>query len=136
MVSVGRVGRAARPRIPLRDIAEHVLGKNYDLSVVLCGNETIRRLNRAYRGKAEPTNILSFPYAPYAGEIFFNTGRVRREAEKYRVPQAAYAAYIFIHGLLHLKGFKHGSKMEIEEARILRRFGYREPHSRADTTTR
>jgi probable rRNA maturation factor len=101
-----------------------VLGNKYDVSVVFCGEKLSQRLNRTYRKKNKPTNVLSFPLSKHEGEIFLNLIRIKKEAQKKGLPWAGYLSYLFIHGLLHLKGHDHGSRMEAEEKRILKLFGF------------
>ena len=96
------------PGWPFADYKEKILGSKYDLSLVFCGPALARRLNREQRGKDKVTNILSFPLTKSSGEIF-----IKLPASDFSV------GHLFIHGLLHLKGFNHGSKMEVEEKRFL-----------------
>jgi probable rRNA maturation factor len=112
-----------RPRIPFSKIADKVLGKNYDLSLVFCGDHLSRRLNREFRQRDYPTNVLSFPIDKQAGEIFLNLAKATRESRAQGENFDLWVAYLFIHGLLHLKGFDHSSRMENEEQKIISAFG-------------
>jgi probable rRNA maturation factor len=94
-------------------IKNAALGKRYELSLVFLSKPQMRRINRIYRGKDKPTNILSFPLDKKSGEIFICPA----------VIEPAELMPLFIHGLVHLKGFDHGSKMEREERQILKEFG-------------
>lgn len=94
-----------------KKIKNEVLGKEYDLSIVFAGNALMKKLNKTYRKKPEAANVLSFPLSRKEGEIFIN---------KKLAKQKDYIDYLFIHSLLHLKGFKHGKKMEKEEKKIWR----------------
>lgn len=96
---------------PLSVWQEKVLGKNYDLSLVFCGSAKARALNLKFRNKDKVANILSFPLSPNSGEIF-----IKLPATVFSVP------HLFIHGLLHLKGLTHSSKMEVEERKFLTLF--------------
>ena len=69
------------PSLPFLRIKERVLGKHYELSVVFIGDKRSRDLNKRYRGKDRPTNILSFPLSASEGEIFINL----RQAKKMRL---------------------------------------------------
>ena len=60
------------------------------------------------------SNVLSFPLSKTSGEILI----CKAAAKPYTVE------FLFIHGLLHLKGLKHGAIMEGEESRLLKRFGF------------
>lgn len=110
--------------VPFREIKERVLGKKYDLSLVLCGDSKSRRLNRTHRSKDYATNVLSFPLDDTTGEIFLNIRKAEREAKKYNHSTKKHIVYLLIHGMLHLKGFAHGSTMESEEVKILKHFGF------------
>jgi len=101
------------PRIPFEKIKDKVLGKKYELSLVFCGDKLSQKLNRTYRQKNYPTNILSFPVSKNSGEIFINLSRTKG----FSVP------HLFIHGLLHLKGMQHGDRMETREKALLKAFG-------------
>ena len=97
-------------------IKEYVLGKRYDLSVAFLSATEMRR---AMKYKKEPTkktsNVLAFPLSKTSGEILL----CKSSAAPYTVD------YLFIHGLLHLKGLRHGVTMEHEERRIMKKFGLR-----------
>ncbi|MBP9771874.1 MAG: rRNA maturation RNase YbeY [Candidatus Pacebacteria bacterium] len=103
-------------------IAKSILGARYDLSVVLVGNARSHRLNLTYRGKDKPTNVLAFPVTETDGEIYLNIPYAIKEAPRYDHAPAHHLTYLFIHGLLHLKGLNHGPKMEALEAKLLKRF--------------
>jgi rRNA maturation RNase YbeY len=99
-------------------IKDKVLGKNYELSLVFVGKDLGRRLNREHRQKDYVTDILSFPYDKNSGEIFINPQKANVKAKEFDRTSKNYLIFIFIHGLFHLKGFDHGSRMEGEEARV------------------
>jgi len=124
MVHIESTVKARLPRIPYLKIADKILKKEYELSLVFIGEARSRQLNYRFRKKDRPTNILSFHLSRNEGEIFMNIGRIRKEAIKLGVSMPAYTAYIFIHGLLHLKGLPHGSRMESEERKFLKLFKY------------
>lgn len=108
---------------PFERIKEHTLGKRYDLSLVLCGDTKARRLNQTYRNKSYNPNVLSFPIDTSSGEIYINVRQAEREAKKYGHTFKKHLSYLLIHGMLHLKGMAHGSRMEHEENAILSHFG-------------
>ena len=99
-----------------------VLGKNYELSLVCIGNKASQRLNKAYRGKDMPTNILAFPLGKEEGEIFIDLKKSRADAPLFERAYSNFVGFLFIHALLHLKGFEHGSKMEGKEVSLRNRF--------------
>ncbi len=90
-----------------KKIKNQVLGKKFDLSVVFADRAMMKKLNETYRKKKGATDILSFSLSKTMGEIFINKKAVNPD-------------YLFIHSLLHLKGLKHGKKMEVEEKKICR----------------
>ncbi len=83
--------------------------KQVDVSVALVGQEKIKELNRKYRGKNRPTDVLSFLYNKKMGEIVI----CPKEVEKGKLAQ------VLIHGVLHLLGYDHKKspkKMKNKEA--------------------
>ena len=103
-------------------IKRHVLGKTYTLSLTFIGDARSQTLNKTYRRKDYPTNVLSFPLDAASGEILINLALAKREARKFGTTQARHTTYLFIHGLLHLKGHTHGDTMEKQEKALLKRF--------------
>ncbi len=101
---------------------EAVLGKKYRLSVVVITLAKMRSLNRTYRKKDAPTDILSFPLSKTEGEIFLNLTEAGKESKKFGRPFENFIAFLFIHGLVHLKGFAHGSRMEVLERKFRNKF--------------
>ena len=96
-------------------IKDAVLGKRYDLSVALIAPAAMRRAMKYKKVSTKKvSNVLSFPLSKTSGEILI----CKAAAKPYGVP------FLFIHGLLHLKGLKHGATMEREEDRLLKRFGF------------
>ena len=110
------------PRVPFEKIKDAVLGKSYSLSLVFIGEARSRKLNRSYRDKDKATNILSFPYDKKSGEIFITPAVARREAKDFDRTYDNFVAFLFIHGLLHLKGMQHGSRMERAEEKLRKKF--------------
>lgn len=110
------------PRIPFAKIAEAALGKEYDCSLVIVTPKKSRELNNTYREKDTSTNILSFPLGENEGEIFLDIKKVREEAPLFERSYTNFTAFLFIHGLLHLKGLDHGDIMEKEEKKIRKIF--------------
>ncbi|OHA21373.1 MAG: rRNA maturation RNase YbeY [Candidatus Taylorbacteria bacterium RIFCSPHIGHO2_01_FULL_51_15] len=100
-----------------------VLGKNYELSVVFVTSTEMKKLNTRYREKSRPTDILSFPLSPTSGEIIFCLAEVTEQARVFDRTPLNFLKFLFIHGLLHLKGLRHGSRMEREEIKFRKKFG-------------
>jgi len=98
-------------------------------------------LNRHYRGRAGPTNVLSFPFEPppgvpeldLIGDLVVCAPVVEREAQQQGKPLAAHWAHLVIHGVLHLLGFDHqdpaeAAEMEALETHILGGLGFPPPY--------
>lgn len=100
-----------------------ILGKKYELSLVIVSKSEIKKLNKKYRGIDKPTDILSFPLSSNEGEIFINLDMAKIEAMKFDRSYENFLGFLFIHGLVHLKGFDHSSTMESIEACFRNKFG-------------
>lgn len=122
-INIVHMSKGKLPRLPFSDMKNAILGKEYDLSLVIVGPTKIKELNRAYRDIDKPTDILSFPLEKDSGEIFICPSLSRIEAKKFDKPYENFLGFLFIHGLLHLKGMEHSSTMEAEEAKYCARFG-------------
>lgn len=112
------------------------------LSIRIVGAAESRRLNRTWRGKDKPTNVLSFPSvdpgfimtgAPL-GDLAICAPVVAREAREQGKPPRAHWAHMVVHGVLHLLGYDHeidrdAELMEAREVAILAHFGYANPYA-------
>jgi probable rRNA maturation factor len=110
------------------------------LGVRVVGPAESRRLNRAYRGKDKPTNVLSFPASREERELCGSLGDlvvcaavVAAEARDQGKERAAHWAHMVVHGVLHLHGYDHerpraARAMERLEVEILDGFGYQNPY--------
>ncbi len=102
-----------------------------DLELILCDDETIRELNREYRGKDRPTDVLSFPLdgvLPHQplGSLVVSADRVREKASELGHTEAEELTLLFIHGLLHLLGYDHETdegEMRAKEEALIRELG-------------
>ncbi len=104
-------------------IKNSVLGETYNLSLCFIGEKKIKTLNGTYRQKDYATDILSFSLDKKNGEIFICEKKAKQKALEFKRPYKKFLPFLFIHGLLHLKGMAHGSKMEREEERFQKEFG-------------
>lgn len=100
------------PHLPFLKLKNRLLGKKYDLSVVFTDNNTTRRLNKIYRGKNKPANVLSFPLGKHHGEIFLSLKEIKKSEKDLKRRGGALVGFFLIHAVLHLKGLSHGSTME------------------------
>jgi rRNA maturation RNase YbeY len=121
-LSIANLTKGKHPSLPFVNIKEAILGKNFELSLVFVGDAVSKKLNRTYREKNKPTNVLAFPLSKNSGEIFINLPLARTEAPKYNSNFKKHVLYLLIHGLLHLKGHRHGSKMDKAEFAFLNKF--------------
>lgn len=114
-----------RPRIDevlFLKIKDAILGKRYELSVVFVGEDKIKSLNKIYRSKDRATDILSFPITKDAGEVFICDKKSKQKSKLYKRSHQNFLYFLFIHGLVHLKGFDHGDIMEKVEEKFRKKF--------------
>jgi len=114
-----------------------------EATILFSSDETVAELNRTWRGKQGPTNVLSFPSAQgraaldaprHIGDIALAFGVVTREARDQEKSLAAHTSHLLVHGLLHLAGFDHMSDaeaeiMEAREIEILKGLGIADPYA-------
>jgi probable rRNA maturation factor len=134
------VQRAVSPRgLPsassLRSFARAALpARHGELTIRIVGAGESRELNRGYRGKDKPTNVLSFHgEKPVLGDLVICAPVVASEAREQGKAARAHWAHMVVHGCLHLQGFDHehepeASRMEAREASILKRLGFPDPY--------
>ena len=129
----------AAARATLAGRAEHLI-----VSVILTDDVELRRLNRTYRGRDAPTNVLSFSLADPAspgnagapvllGDVVLAFETVEREAAEQAKPLADHLRHLVVHGVLHLLGFDHeraaaAAIMEAREVEILTGLGVPDPY--------
>ncbi|MEK7163325.1 MAG: rRNA maturation RNase YbeY [Patescibacteria group bacterium] len=111
------------PRLPFAPIKNAVLGRDYDLSLVFIGDGESSKMNLKTRGKNHISDVLSFNLDENAGEIFINPIEAKRQAPDFGETFPKFIGYLYIHGLVHLKGMVHGSTMERTEAKFRKQFG-------------
>lgn len=111
------------PRLSFLDFKNTILGKKYELSILFAGESLCRKLNKQFRDKDYATNILSFPLSETSGEIVINLKKVRKDALEFERSYENFLAYLLIHGMLHLKGYDHGSTMDSEEIKYQKKLG-------------
>ena len=112
----------------------------WDLAVRVVGAAESRRLNRRYRRRDRPTNVLSFPAtvshadgARPLGDLVVCAPVVAREARAQDKSLAQHWAHMIVHGTLHLLGYDHervhdARRMERYEVGVLRTLGYPNPY--------
>ncbi len=117
--------RGAVPRVPFLALKNAVLGEEYELSLALLTAAEATRVTQEVKHKDKASNVLSFPLSETSGEILLCPATARRECKEFSMTPRIFIAYLFIHGLLHLRGLDHGDTMEREERRILKQFALR-----------
>ncbi|MGL5656137.1 MAG: rRNA maturation RNase YbeY [Fusobacteriaceae bacterium] len=129
----------------LQKYVEDVINDEYDpekpvyMSLYLTDNDKIQEINRDYRGKDSPTDVISFAYhetdgfdiGPYdvLGDIVISLPRVEEQSKDYGHSLEREFYYVLTHGILHLLGYDHiddADKVEMRqrEEEILSKFGY------------
>ena len=98
----------------------------YEMTIRLVDEEESQTLNREYRGKDKPTNVLSFPFEvpegielPLLGDLVICRQVVEREAIEQQKPLSHHWAHMVVHGVLHLRGYDHIKDDEAEEMEAL-----------------
>lgn len=111
-----------------------------EIAIVLTDDSAIQALNRKWRGRDEPTNVLSFPGNPHSaaephlGDIVIAFETVACEAGAESKAFTHHLAHLAVHGYLHLLGYDHDTDRKAEameqfEARILKRLGIADPYT-------
>ncbi|MES0883316.1 rRNA maturation RNase YbeY [Roseibium sp. SCP14] len=116
--------------------------ENTEVSLLFTDDVSIRRLNKQWRDKDKPTNVLSFPgsdpqgdvYGPLLGDIVFAHDTIVREAEEMGVDFSDHLSHLTVHGLLHLFDYDHQESDEAElmeclEKSILAALGVDDPYA-------
>jgi len=115
--------------------------EEFEASVMLTDDAQIRELNRTWRNKDKPTNVLSFP-APeppgssgprHLGDIALAYETLVRESEEESKELAHHFAHLIVHGVLHLLGYDHEVEAEADimeglEVKALATLGIADPY--------
>ena len=135
-VQYGVKGRGVPSRAQLRRWAHAALERDARVTVRIVGGVEARTLNRKFRGRNHPTNVLTFVMrsgSPLEGDLALCAPVIAREAHAQGKTLSAHYAHLVVHGVLHLQGYDHetrrdASAMEQRESRIVARLGYPDPH--------
>ena len=122
-----------------------------EVSLRFTSDDEVQQLNRQYRGKDKPTNVLSFPMVQpdlletvsqnsddgelLLGDIVLAHGVCAAEAAEKGIALQAHASHLIVHGVLHLLGYDHQGSAEAEdmeslERGIMARLGLHDPYDR------
>ncbi|UCH29241.1 MAG: rRNA maturation RNase YbeY [Myxococcales bacterium] len=97
-----------------------------ELSILLCDDDAIRRLNRRYRKKNKATDVLAFPMqegpgpatqTDLLGDVVISLPTATRQAKERDRPIIEEVTFLLAHGLLHLCGYDHATRQEEREMR-------------------
>lgn len=149
-------GRGWPPVRTLRALVERALEACFDapipplaegseVSILFTDDAEVRTLNRQYREKDAPTNVLSFPaparipgrFGPALGDIALARETIAAEAAAGDLTFADHLTHLIVHGFLHLLGYDHETEseavvMEGLETAILGSLGIADPYAGAD----
>lgn len=138
-------------RIALRaahNAAGELSNPRLSISILFTSDAEVHVLNREWRSKDKPTNVLSFPMLERAellvlaadgppellGDIALALETCQREAEEQGIPLVDHATHLIVHGLLHLAGYDHetspgdAAEMEALEIKALAMLGIADPY--------
>jgi len=143
------VQSAVTAALELCPVAQKLIGNGVEMeiSIVLAHDALVQELNREYRDKDKPTNVLSFaqldgddgwaePTGPgpcALGDLILAYETVEREAREENKPFEHHLTHLVIHGILHLLGYDHidddeAEEMESLEIQILKRLSITDPY--------
>ena len=141
LVDESWVGRIAQQVLKAEEVAPP-----YEMSLVFTDSETVRRLNRDYRGMDEPTDVLAFYMLPQKeaadffalppdgvtrlGEVIISYPQAVEQAKEQEHSTERELALLVIHGILHLLGYDHEepeeeAKMRTREKEFLEKCLFR-----------
>jgi probable rRNA maturation factor len=113
--------------------------RTYQVALVLIDDGEMRTLNRTWRGKDAPTNVLSFPSGEmgasgFLGDVVLAHETTRREAREQNIALQDHVLHLVVHGVLHLLGFDHtedeaAERMERLERTALAALGIGDPYA-------
>lgn len=137
----GIVDAAPRAVAAACAVADRAFVPGAEVSLLLADDATLRTLNRDWRGKDKPTNVLSFPAvppeaiaaSPVIGDIAIAYETVLREAAEEGKAPLDHATHLVVHGMLHLLGYDHETdadavQMEALEVKALASLGIGDPY--------
>lgn len=146
---------ATRALAALSQVAPELANPRLSASLLFSDDAEVHALNREWRGKDKPTNVLSFPMLEreellalasegppeLLGDIALALETCAREAADKGVPLEHHAAHLIVHGLLHLAGHDHvhsdaeAAAMEALEIKALALMGIADPYGDRDPAT-
>ncbi len=107
-------------------------GQTFHVSLLICGDERIKKLNHAHRQKDKVTDVLSFPAHEslrklaraendvFLGDLAISIPQARRQAKAFNIPVWDEFIHLYFHGLLHLVGFDH--EISAQEEKLMQKW--------------
>lgn len=113
-------------KVMKKDIDKKLFKRHGQIDLVLVGDKKIQAMNKEYRKKDKPTDVISFAYLEVThyelepgdiivGDIFISVDTAKRQAVEHGHDLKKELAILFVHGLLHCMGFDHNTDEEEEE---------------------
>jgi len=121
--------RRTASRAVFSKIANDVLPE-WDISLVFVGATRAKDLNKKLRGKNYVPNVLSYIVGEKSGEIIICLSEAKKQSLDFNLTPYTFTLYLFIHAVLHIKGWVHGANMDKCEQKLLKR--YEATHSDRD----
>ena len=140
MILIEPDAHVPRSALPKRELSRFLnracerVGVEGEITVLLTSDERMQELNRTFRRKNKPTDVLSFPPATAAfagetasgGDLAISAGIAQQQAVSLGHTLLVEVEILILHGLLHLAGMDHerdGGTMDRRERRLRREFG-------------
>jgi probable rRNA maturation factor len=120
MIEINNLTRQKINKKFLTRVAKNILKREnrvLDISIVFVGEKRIKELNKKYRKKDKPTDVLSFGNG--LNEIVICLKIVEKSAKKNNAPFKKELAEVLTHGILHLLGYEHGDIMKDKQKKAL-----------------
>jgi probable rRNA maturation factor len=119
--ALARLRRQARRMARAAALADRALGATVEVGLTLTGDAEIHALNRDFRGKDKPTDVLAFAMREgdgvldpgLLGDVVISVDTARRQAKRRRLEEEL--AFLWSHGLCHLLGYDHQTDAEEAE---------------------
>lgn len=118
LVDVANRQKKRLPIVKIKGIVKWVLeqeGKMAEVSIAFVEDKEIKELNKKFRRRDKPTDVLAFSLSESIGEIIISTDTAKSQAKEYGNSFISEILLLLIHGLLHLLGYKHSKEMREKE---------------------
>ncbi len=120
-LDIRNLTRQKTVKFPFESAHKHIL-PSYEVSLAFVGSRRAQQMNKTLRNKGYIPNVLSYETGKNSGEIVICLLEARKQAPSYDMSYTKFVGFLFIHGLLHLKGEQHGATMDKQERALLKRF--------------